>query len=782
MSYMSNRIIRCGIASVVVVWAGIPSVVGAQQLPTPWTLVGSATSEYLATIDKSVKRSGNASAHLASRVRETSGFAALSQTVSAEAFRGQRIRIRMYSRTRNLVSGSSYLYVSVRGLATDANAYANSQSRAVKGSTADWVLDTLSVMVPTNAETISFGSIVDGSGEVWLDDAAVTVDDATSPVTITDGGFETTAQFAGQANSVPLIAAKAATDRGLDAMMAFARLTGYVRFFYPADTILATNWAYFTTEGLPIAERATTTDSLVRTLTALFKGMAPDVTVYASNSPPPIVAATRPADTTGLGVAFWRHVGVGLPTSTMPRERNIYSSRRVVLPLDNGSLPNGANDPLRPVRVDLGGGVSAVVPTALWMRLPADSALRAAQPRVVGVQGLSLNNRSVRLAAIADLWMTMQHFYPYFDVVQTDWARELRMGLARAAAEELPSQFDVTLKRMVASLHDGHGNAYRSRPLSGRLPIVFRWAEGQVVVATVSDTSTTMARRGDIVLEIDGVSVQKLVADGEALISSATVQWARFNAVDRLGLANDGAVMQLRVRSAGVANAPIRNVTATAKAVRTAGDMPSEVRPEKIAELSPGVMYVDMSRINDADFAAVRPKLLSATAIVFDLRGYPSFNTVSLLRQLTDSVIRSAHFESPLTQRPDRAGVTYTDGAWMLQPDKPRISASTYFLTDGRAISYAESTMGVVETYKLGVIVGSATAGTNGNINSFVLPGGSTVVFTGMRVRKRDGSPHHGVGIQPTVRVEPTTKGIYDGHDEVLEKALALIAQRTARP
>ena len=71
-------------------------------------------------------------------------------------------------------------------------------------------------------------------------------------------------------------------------------------------------------------------------------------------------------------------------------------------------------------------------------------------------------------------------------------------------------------------------------------------------------------------------------------------------------------------------------------------------------------------------------------------------------------------------------------------------------LTDARAISYAETCMGIVEHYRLGTIVGEPTAGTNGNVNSIPLPGGYRVSFTGMKVLKHDGSVHHGVGIRPT--------------------------------
>jgi hypothetical protein len=44
----------------------------------------------------------------------------------------------------------------------------------------------------------------------------------------------------------------------------------------------------------------------------------------------------------------------------------------------------------------------------------------------------------------------------------------------------------------------------------------------------------------------------------------------------------------------------------------------------------------------------------------------------------------------------------------------------------------------------LGDVVGEPSAGTNGNVNPFMLPGGYSVSWTGMLVRKRDGTPHHG--------------------------------------
>lgn len=113
---------------------------------------------------------------------------------------------------------------------------------------------------------------------------------------------------------------------------------------------------------------------------------------------------------------------------------------------------------------------------------------------------------------------------------------------------------------------------------------------------------------------------------------------------------------------------------------------------------------------------------------------------------------------------------------WNLTPRTPRLSGKIVFLTDERAISYAESVMGYVADRKLGTIVGSTTAGTNGNVATFPVPGGFTIAFTGMRVTGHDGrTPFHLVGIKPDISVVSTLAGLRDGRDEVLERALAVI-------
>jgi hypothetical protein len=98
-------------------------------------------------------------------------------------------------------------------------------------------------------------------------------------------------------------------------------------------------------------------------------------------------------------------------------------------------------------------------------------------------------------------------------------------------------------------------------------------------------------------------------------------------------------------------------------------------------------------------------------------------------------------------------------------------------LVEGQVVT--ESVMGYVSDRKLGTIVGATTAGANGNVAMFSVPGGFSITFTGMRVTGHDGrTPHHLAGVAPDVAVEPTIAGLRAGRDEVLERAMAAVRER----
>ena len=78
------------------------------------------------------------------------------------------------------------------------------------------------------------------------------------------------------------------------------------------------------------------------------------------------------------------------------------------------------------------------------------------------------------------------------------------------------------------------------------------------------------------------------------------------------------------------------------------------------------------------------------------------------------------------------------------------------------------------------IVMGSQTAGADGNVSYIPFPGGFNTMYSGIGVFYPDGKETQGIGIVPDVEVKPTQKGFAEGKDEVLEKAKEYIRKTKA--
>jgi len=567
--------------------------------------------------------------------------------------------------------------------------------------------------------------------------------------------------------------ARPLSETGMRNLIAFSRLLGYVRHFHPSDQAAGADWDMLAIEGMRRIEPCAGPERLAAALEAYFRPVAPTVQVFPTGKQPEAPAGlTPPAGATNLKLISWRHLGAG----QVARPNNVYRSERITTPAD-GRAPIGSQ-PDQIFTADLGAGITARVPLKLYANAAGTLPQRALpvpaldNPLLpVAQEQTSGDDRATRFAAVALAWNVFQNFYPYFDMVEADWPRELERALTTAATDPDARAFHNTLRRLVAALHDGHGNVFNRSIFapSHELPLTWVIAEDKLVVTRVDgEAAEAGLKPGDVVLTINGEPTEQVLAREGALISSATPQWRCHKLPFLLTIGTAQSEVRLKLQSLSGAQ---REVVLHRSVPFDGAER--EPRPATVAEIEPGIFYFDIDRATDDDLDEALPKLAEAKAVIFDLRGYPKTN--DFLHYLSDKTLQSAFWQIPIVTRPDRQGVPEYDSTQTeLAPIEPRIKGRVIFMTGSGAISNAETVMGIIEAYHLADIVGETTAGTNGNFNPFTVPGGYTLVWTGMRVLKHDGSRHHGVGISPTHPVPRTIKGIAEGRDEVLEKALEL--------
>lgn len=417
--------------------------------------------------------------------------------------------------------------------------------------------------------------------------------------------------------------------------------------------------------------------------------------------------------------------------------------------------------------VDLGDGIRARVPLTLASENgrtigddPEAARRSQAGPAAPATAGLDA------ICGIADVivvWNVLEHFWPYWDVVATDWNAALDRALGEALANRTIDDHVATLSRLSAAAPDGHAETMcNGATPRAYLPFTVESIGGQLVVTA---TSIAAVHRGDAVVAVDGRPASELLAAGIER-QSGSRQYRLSAACLELGSGPPGSTAAVRVRRGG------GDLEVTA----TRGDrIPPQFAHPPIERLDDGVYYVDLGRAGMADITAILDRLATAPGVVFDLRDYPNGNDDILSYLLTAPANFSEGMAIPRVIRPGhRPGSV---ASWVTSQGEipvltPHIAGRVAFVTGPRAISYAESVMSIVEHHHLGEIVGAATAGTNGNIAEITTPTGCRTLFTALRVQKRDGSPFHLVGVLPTIPVQPTRAGVLAGRDEVLDRAL----------
>ena len=389
------------------------------------------------------------------------------------------------------------------------------------------------------------------------------------------------------------------SPRGLANVTALTKLLGYVRYFYPSDAVSLQDWNTVAVHGVRAVEDAKNSTALLSELRKMFVPIAPALVVFPTGTKPPSGPSPQHLDETPY--VAWRHFGFadqGFPAPP-DGERPYHSELAQV------------DSPQAPLLVDLGAGVSCSLPLAL----PRSGVTAAAlPPSPLPEYVFPATDRASRLAGIMVAWNVLQHFYPYFDVVQTDWQAALRTGLSEAALDVDQPALLTTMRRMVALLHDGHGyvSAWpQSAPTC--LPLTWDWFDEDLVVTS---TRTPSVAQGDVVVRIDGVPVTQLFTRAEQLQPGATPQWVRFRALEEL----------TQVRGPRAALEVRRHLTGELQRVEIESQsrcyqLMSRTRP-KVEEVEAGVFYLDMDRVTNEDFSAALPQLARATGIVFDFRGY----------------------------------------------------------------------------------------------------------------------------------------------------------------
>jgi C-terminal processing protease CtpA/Prc len=380
-----------------------------------------------------------------------------------------------------------------------------------------------------------------------------------------------------------------------------------------------------------------------------------------------------------------------------------------------------------------------------------------------------------RLLALFRYWNAINYFFPYKNLIGYNWQKTLHEFIPKLLAVKDSLEYHLTISELTTRIHDSH--AYINSKVHGDYwgnhspPIKTELIEGKTVITKIMSDSLAKAKQlniGDVLISIDGEAIEYIRSKLSRYFASSNTQSLerKINTYLLRGMKNTTVNLSVLQKD------QIRKILL--RRDKPWWEVYSSKREGPIwKEIVEGCGYVDLDRLMPSQVDSAFEALRDTKMMIFDMRGYPRGTAWSIAPRLTDIPVKAAKLYLPVVMSPDSLSITYEYFYSEFRPgSKWRYKGNVVVLVNANTLSQAEYTCMVVQACANTTIIGSGTAGADGDITNIVLPGGITTGFTGMGVLYPDGRQTQRIGIIPDIQVKPTIKGIREGRDEVLEKAI----------
>lgn len=652
----------------------------------------------------------------------------------ARTFAGDSLVLRGWLRTLD-VEGSVAIWMREDGSSGPLQ-FATTQQLGISGTTG-WTEYRIALPIDRRARSLTLGALLAGRGTMWVDDLELTVDGRpaaeSDPAEITVTAVELDREFDSGSGIEPA-ALSPIQARNL-AML--GRIWGFAKYHHPRVAAGELNWDYELFRVMPAVLAATTRPEAAQAISRWLTELGELEPCGPCAQPPGEVHLAAPIDWIGDESLLGEELSAVL--------RGIHQRRP----------PDGAQ-----YFVDQVQGVGN----------PDFSAEKALPAALVSDAGY-------RLLALFRLWNVIEYWFPYRDLVEGDWDATLVEFVPQIMAATDPLEFRLDMLRLIARVSDTHANLWSvlaARPPRGnaQVPVTIRFIDGRPVVAGYSHPElgpATGLLPGDEIQALDGTPIDSLVRVWAPYYAASNEPTRLRDMARTLTLGEPGSVRLSVLRN----GAPLQVTARRAPLAQLdrAGDVRHDLPGEPFQMLSDEVAYLKLSSVRAADASAYVERARGAAVLVIDIRNYPSEFVVFALG--SHLVAEPTPFAMFTAADPANPGAFRFTSPVVLQPRSPRFEGRVVILVDEVSQSQAEYTAMAFRAAPGAIVVGSTTAGADGNVSQIPLFADMPGLISGIGVFYPDRRPTQRVGIVPDVEVRPTVAGLRDGRDEVLEAAVS---------
>jgi C-terminal processing protease CtpA/Prc len=657
-------------------------------------------------------------------VKEGESFGSVAYKLPAN-FKGKKITLEGYMKYENATDGFVGLLIRMDKDGQSVG-FDNMQSQKLQG-TSEWKKHIVTIDFKENADEIYVAGILVGKGKAWFDNFKVTIDgkpiEKLKPVVKELSVVDKDTEFDAGSN-FEITSLNEIQKRNL---FVLGKVWGFVKYHHPTIAEGKISWDYELFRMLPKINSQKFDSELVQWINKLgtFK-------------------------TTTQKLPKENEIKL-LPNTKWISDTNLISSElSVLLQKVNAADRSGSNYYI---------GLRRRVENPEFTNEKVYSKME-------------YSDTGIKLLAIFRYWNMIEYFFPNRHLMDENWDAILKEFIPRMVATKDQKEYTFTLLELIGKIQDTHANIWRYNGVisdyfgQNIAPIGLKFVENKAVVVKLYDEfKDENLQIGDVILAVNGVKVEDWIKNNLKYFPASNYPTQLRDISQRILRTNEQTI-----------SLTIENILGQKEVVvNTVKDkyFPNAAVSHKI--INENIGYIYPGSLKKGEINEIMDKFLDKKGLIVDLRCYPSdFIVFRLSNYLLNEKKDFVKFT---------AGDIKTPGLFTFRGGEMRVGGKNKNYFKGKVViivneetqSNAEYTTMALRVAPNAIVLGSTTAGADGNVSGITLPGNIFTYISGIGVLTPDGSETQRIGIVPDVKIEPSINGIRVGKDEVLEKAIELI-------
>jgi C-terminal processing protease CtpA/Prc len=391
----------------------------------------------------------------------------------------------------------------------------------------------------------------------------------------------------------------------------------------------------------------------------------------------------------------------------------------------------------------------------------------------------------IRLLALYRYWNIVQYFFPDRHLIGEDWNKVLGEFIPEFCNAKETLDFQLACLKLIARIHDTHANVWGGgtaiQKMKGDLitPFQANFIENKLVVVDYyKDTLNikNIVKPGDIIEKINNVAVDELVNRYLPMVPASNYETQLRDLPGLRGflLRSNDEKVQLTVNRNGE-----RSVITIQRIALDPmmGKLDFGVKTDSgYKMLKDNIGYLFPAKLTDNDLDKIEAEFDNTKGLIIDMRCYPStFMTFSYAGWLKPAPSPFVKFTGGSIDFP--GFIEYGQELENGRKRRDNYKGKLVIIVNAITQSSAEYQTMALCTTPGAKVIGSTTAGADGNVSEIILPGGIRTMFSGIGIIYPDGTESQRKGVKIDKVVKPTIKGIQEGRDELLEEAIKIIKE-----